>query len=156
MNNMTLSEKVAYLKGLLDGMNKEDKVISLMADILRDMALEIEDQQDQIDEICEVVDSISDDLDEMEADIYDLDDEDDDFDDDDDDCDDEDYEDDDDEDFDLDDDDLYETTCPTCGDTIYINGAMLEEGSINCPNCDELLEFDLDEDDDDEEASSEE
>ena len=51
---------------------------------------------------------------------------------------------------------IYETTCPTCGDTIYINGAMLEEGSINCPNCDELLEFDLDEDDDDEEASSEE
>ena len=35
-------------------------------------------------------------------------------------------------------------TCPTCGDTILIDEGMIEEGSINCPNCNELLEFDVD------------
>ena len=48
-------------------------------------------------------------------------------------------------DFDDDDDDeLYEITCPTCGDTILLDEGMIEEGSMNCPNCNELLEFDYD------------
>ena len=81
----------------------------------------------------------------MESDFYQFDEDDDDDDDfGDDDFDEDDYEDDD-EDDELDDDDeeLYETTCPTCGDTICINDAILAEGHINCPNCNELLEFDL-------------
>ena len=41
-------------------------------------------------------------------------------------------------------------TCPSCGDTICITEAMLDEGSINCPGCGELLEFDFDCDCDDE------
>jgi hypothetical protein len=143
---MTLIEKTAYLKGLLDGMDKDDKVINLMADILRDIALELEDHQDQIEEICEAVDTISDDLEEIEDELSYDDEDEDDYDDDD--FDEDDFEDDDDDDdFGMDDEDMYETTCPTCGDTIVINSAMLEEGSINCPNCNELLEFDLEEDD---------
>ena len=43
--------------------------------------------------------------------------------------------------FDDDDDELYEITCPTCGDTILLDEGMIEEGSMNCPNCNELLEF---------------
>ena len=133
--SMTLSEKAAYLKGLLEGMNNEDKVISLMADILRDMALEIEDQQDQIDELCEAVDAIVDDLDSLEDELFGDQDDEADFDA----APDYDY----DEDEALfDDDDLYELTCPTCGETVCINGAMLAEGSIDCPNCGEKLEFD--------------
>ncbi len=140
---MTLIEKTAYLKGLLEGMDKNDKVISLMADILRDIALELEDQQDQIDEICEAVDCLSDDLDEVEEEL---------FGDSEDDDDDDDYYDDDFDDYDDEDEDdeLYETTCPTCGDSIVIDKNMLAEGSINCPNCNELLEFDLDDSEDDE------
>ena len=30
------------------------------------------------------------------------------------------------------------------GDTILLDEGMIEEGSINCPNCNELLEFDYD------------
>ena len=52
-----------------------------------------------------------------------------------------DYEDDDEE---LDDEELYEVTCPSCGDTICVTEDMLDEGSVNCPNCGELLEFDFD------------
>ena len=78
-------------------------------------------------------------LDEIDEDDYDEDDED--YDDEDEDEDDYDYEDDDEE---LDDEELYEVTCPSCGDTICVTEDMLDEGSVNCPNCGELLEFDFD------------
>ena len=124
---MKLGEKVSYLKGLIDGLEvnestKEGKVIALMADILQDIALEVEDMQEQIDEVVEVVDTIDEDLGEVEKDLYDIDDDDDDCD-----CDcdcDCGCHDEDDDDDDFDDDDLYEVTCPTCGDTICLNESM--------------------------------
>jgi len=149
---MKLGEKVSYLKGLIDGLDinestKEGKVIARIADILQDMALDIEDMQEQLEHVEEVVDVIDEDLGEVEKAVFEIDDDDCECDDDEDDYD-EDY---DDEEFD--DDDLYEVTCPTCGDTICVNEDMLDEGSINCPNCNELLEFDFsaDEEDDSEE-----
>ena len=153
---MTLTEKVAYLKVLMEGLNTDDKVIGLIADILSDMAGEIQGMQDDMEEISEVVDTIDEDLGELEKDFYDIDEDEcgcghhhyDDC------CDDDDDEDDDEELFD-DDDELYEVTCPTCHDTICLNEAMIEDGSITCPNCGELLEFDLD-DEDDAEAPTEE
>lgn len=139
---MTLGEKVSYLKGLMEGLDigestKEGKVISIMADILQDMALSIEDMQDQIDEVVEVVDIIDEDLGEIERDFYEIDDEYDCCDDDDCDC--------------YDDDEIYEVVCPSCGDTICLNEGMLEEGSMTCPGCGELLEFDLEDDEEEDE-----
>ena len=52
---------------------------------------------------------------------------------------------------DFDDEELYECVCPTCGDTICLGENIIEEGSIDCPNCGELLEFDFSEIDEDEE-----
>ena len=152
---MTLTEKVAYLKGLMEGLNTDDKVIGLIADILSDMAGEIQGMQDDMEEISEVVDTIDEDLGELEKDFYDIDEDEcgcghhhyDDC------CDDDDDEDDDEELFD-DDDELYEVTCPTCHDTICLNEAMIEDGSITSPNCGELLEFDLDDEDDAEAPTS--
>ena len=76
---MKLGEKVAYLKGLIegleiDGSTKEGKVILAIADILDEVAVTSEDMQDQIDEIVEVVDAIDEDLGEVERDFYDVDD----------------------------------------------------------------------------------
>lgn len=135
---MKLGEKVSYLKGLMEGLDldentKEGKVIAVMADILQDMALSAEDMQDQIDEIVEVVDTIDEDLGMVERDFYELDD----------DC----CCDDDDCDCCDDDDELYEVVCPSCGDTICLNEGMLEEGSMTCPGCGELLEFDFEDED---------
>ena len=139
---MKLGEKVAFLKGLIEGLeiddsSKEGKVILAMADILEEIAVTAEDMQDQIDEVVEVVDAIDEDLGEIERDFYEVDDDcccgDDDFG----------YDDDDDE-CDCgceDDDELYEVVCPSCGDTICLNEGMLEEGSMTCPGCGELLEF---------------
>ena len=50
------------------------------------------------------------------------------------------------------DEDCYATTCPTCEETIYFDESVLEDGEVICPNCGEKLEFDmssLEEDSDD-------
>ena len=134
---MKLTDRVSYLQGLMDGLEiddstKEGKILIQMADILQELALSVDDIEVEIDEVVELVDTLDEDLGELEEDYYDLD-----FDDDEDDY----Y---DDEDLDADD-EFYEVICPTCGDTICLNQEMIEEGSINCPNCNELLEFDFDE-----------
>ena len=65
---------------------------------------------------------------------------------------DEDDYDDDDEDYDEDEEPLFfEVTCPACDNTITIDEDVLNLGAIQCPNCGEMLEFDLDEDEDEEE-----
>lgn len=150
---MKLTEKMSYLKGLIDGLEidtttKEGKALTAMADVMSELVIYVDDLQSQIDELTELCDILDEDLGQVEEDFY----EDEDFscgdcegcydDDEDDDLDE--FDDDDDDDFDLDDDELYEVTCPSCGDTILIDEGMIEEGSINCPNCNELLEFDCD------------
>ena len=138
---MTVTERVAYIRGLMEGLGiddttKEGKVLKAMIEVIDDLALNVADVEDEIGEIYEHVDAIDEDLGLLEDDFYD--DGDDDDDDDDDECsccdDDEDY----------DDGDLYEVVCPSCGDAICINESIVEDGSIDCPNCGEKLEFDMD------------
>ena len=129
---MTLSEKSAYLKGLMDGLKldtekDEGKMIAAIVDMLSDVAETVSDLEDVVDTISDELDCIEEDLDNI--DDYLLDDEDDD-----------DY-----EDY-GDDEVLYEVKCPTCGEEITIDEQMLDEGSTVCPNCGEELEFDLEED----------
>lgn len=135
---MTVIEKVAYLKGLADGLSLSDttaegKVLLNVVDILQDMAMSITDLEDAVEELGETVDAIDEDLEDVEDIVYEEDDEDEYYDDDDD------Y-----DEFDDEDEALYEVVCPTCGDTICLDESMLCEGEINCPNCHEKLEFDLD------------
>lgn len=157
---MKLTEKIAYMKGLLDGMElssdtKEGKAILQMADVMEEMAVYIDDLQSQVDELTELCDLLDKDLGEVESDLYGDDDDEEDDDEDDDDEDDEDYRigkvlpaDYDDTAFDDDDDEYdevqYIVTCPSCGETVNLSERQLEEGSIECPNCSELLEFNYD------------
>ena len=39
---------------------------------------------------------------------------------------------------------FYEVKCPKCGEEITLNEDMLGQGSIRCPKCKGVLEFDLD------------
>ena len=100
---MTISEKVAYLKGLAEGMkldteeSKEGKLISVMIGILEEVGLSIEDMEDNMEAMGEEIDAISDDLSDVEKVVYDEDDEDDD---DEDECD------------CCEDDDFFEVECP--------------------------------------------
>ena len=141
---MEITEKVAYLKGLAEGMEldtekKEGKLLSAIIDVLDDIALELEDMKDEQAELSDGLDAVSDDLEDIEDIVYDEDDEES--------FDDEYYEDDAEE-----DEDCYATTCPTCEETIYFDESVLEDGEVICPNCGEKLEFDmssLEEDSDD-------
>lgn len=121
---MTVSEKVAYIKGLAEnaGFNDndaKDKVVKAIIDALEDIAA-------SIGEINEQLDAVDEDLASLEEDYYE---------------DEEDY--DEDEDDDFNDDFCYEVECPTCHDLIYLDDQMIDEGGIKCPNCGEDLEFDF-------------
>lgn len=139
---MEITEKVAYLKGLAEGMElntdkKEGKLLAAIIDVLEDIALELSDIQDAQLLLGEGLDAVSDDLEDVEDLLYG-----------------EDEEDEDEQEYELDDlgedEDCYATTCPTCEETIYFDESVLEDGEVVCPNCGEKLEFDLDSLDEDE------
>ena len=72
---MTITEKVAYLKGLMEGMkidpeSNEGKLWKAIMDVLADLALSVEDLEDYTSELTEQVDAIDEDLDQLEMDYY--------------------------------------------------------------------------------------
>ena len=157
---MTISEKAAYLKGLMDGLEldtekAEGKMIAAIVELMGDVTKRVTDIEettiaisDELDEIEEDLDAIEDYIMEQEECDCCCDDEDDDDWDDYDDYDDEEY---DEEGFDFGDEEttIYEVKC-ACGHIVDFDEETLEEGSIECPNCGELLEFSLEDDEDEE------
>ena len=156
---MTISEKSAYLKGLMDGLNlntetNEGKMIAAIVDLLGDVTRRLTDVEETTIAISDELDEIEEDLDAIEDFILDEDD----YDDDDEEWDDEDEDDWDDEEedyeegFDFGDPDttIYEVEC-ACGSIINFDEETLEEGSIVCDSCGETLEFTFDDEDEDEE-----
>ena len=153
---MTISEKSAYLKGLMDGLKlstetDEGKMIAAIVDLLGDITKRLTDVEETTIAISDELDEIEEDLDAIEDFIMDLDDDEDYDDDDAEDDDDEDWDDDEDGDegFDFGDEDttIYEVTC-ACGTVIDFDEDTLEKGSIVCPNCGETLEFSTEDDED--------
>ena len=152
---MTINEKSAYLKGLMDGLklsteSDEGKMIAAIVDLLGDLTRKVTDIEDTTIAISDELDEIEEDLDAIEDFIMDMDedDEDDDYDfdeDEDEDWDDEGLE----EGFDFGDDDstIYEVVCPVCDEIVNFDEETLEKGSIVCPDCGEVLEFSLDDED---------
>ena len=166
---MTIVERAAYLKGLVEGLgvtpdSKDGKLWRAVTELLTDMAHQIEDLQtgsldmaDAMDEICEelaYLEELSLGLDEDdEDDAEDYDEESDESEDDADEL----FEpvvplydgDEGDESEENDDEELsydgvlYDVTCPSCGREITFDEETLELGSITCPDCGETLEFDL-------------
>ena len=147
---MTLAEKAAYLKGLMDGIKldtekDENRLLKAVVDLLQDMAVSIDDLEDNAIAVSDELDEIEENLDAIDAFLMDEDDEDD-----------EDFDDDldydfGDDDFEYDEDPIYEVTCPKCGTVHQFSEKDLLEGSKPCSKCGELLEFEFDEDDDAEE-----
>lgn len=130
---MTISEKVAYLKGLAEGLNldteksKEGKLISVMIGILEEIGLSIEDLEENTQALGEEIDVLSDDLSDVEDMVFDEDED----------------EDEDDEDYD---DDWFEVECPTCEEPLVIDDKALADGMIQCPNCHDKFALDLSDD----------
>lgn len=135
-----LGEKVAYLKGLAEGLKidettGEGKLLLAIIDTLDVITDSISDLECDIDEVAEQVDEIDADLAEVEELIYDEDecgcccD----------DCCDDDM-------------DFYEVTCDECGEKIYLDEEMLDsDDDFLCPNCGKTLELEISAEDFDEE-----
>ena len=137
---MTTIEKVAYIKGLMEGMKIDEtsdngKLFKLIVDILSDLSNDVADIEDYVAELTEQVDAVDEDLNALEEDFY------------------EEWDDEDDCDCDCDcgccdcDDEYYDVTCPSCGEDFDVDMDTLMDGGVECPNCGESLEFDFDEDD---------
>ena len=153
---MTLSEKVAYLKGVAEGLKfdpektNEGKLISIMMDILEQIALNSEENDDSIQALADQLDDVSDSLSMVEDYVYS------------DDYDFGDYDEDDDEDdaeealAALEEDGFFELECPNCDDTLVVDKSVLESGKVTCPGCGQAFEIELGYEDEDEDDSEEE
>ena len=107
---MEISEKVAYLKGLAEGLaldteSKEGKLIAAIIDVLDEMSIRFEDIDDNLVDLEDGLDAVSDDLSEVEEALFEMD-----------------------EDDDEDDTEYFETTCPVCEEEIVFDEDTLESG----------------------------
>ena len=160
---MTTSEKVAYLKGLCEGMeigdSKERKLFRTVIEILDDLSSDLSDVQDAVEDLADCMDELGEDMNELEDEYYEhlcdcegcgdceefcgcTDD-----------CDDCDCEGDCDDcvcedccdylaDWDDEDDDVfYNVECPGCGFNLTVDEDILAGGRFECPECGELIDF---------------
>ncbi|MBQ6023657.1 MAG: hypothetical protein IJL25_12095 [Clostridia bacterium] len=136
---MSITERIAYIKGLAEGLDidketKEGKLFGAIIEALEDIALEVSDMTERVDMIdCDLAD-VEDYIDELEESF------DDNWDDD--------WYDDDDE----DDGEGYEFECPNCHETVYFDDSIFddEDFELECPACGAKLDSLFDFEDDDE------
>lgn len=130
---MTISEKVAYLKGLAEGLDldtvksKEGKLISVMIGIMEELAMSVEDLEENALNLGEEIDVLSDDLADVEEAVFDEDEADEDY-----------------------DDDWFEVECPSCGADILVDDEALADGEVECPSCGTRYAMELSDDEDEE------
>ncbi len=111
---MTISEKVAHLKGLIEGMEldanaKETKILNAVTDILDHLAMDLADARDEQETMSDYLDELDCDLGDVEEYLY--------------------GEDEDDEDVDF-----VEAVCPDCGERFCFE-ADADPENVVCPHC---------------------
>lgn len=144
-----MGEKVAYLKGLAEGMrldaeSDQGKLLLAMIDAMEAFASEHEDTCAQLDELQQYVEEIDSDVSDLEEAL---------FSEDEDDEDDEEDEDDGEDDDDEDGDGLIEYECPHCGTVVFFDEEAFDmEDKHLCPNCHRSIFDDEDSFDEDDNA----
>ena len=142
---MSVSEKVAYLRGLMEGLDidddkKEGKMFAAIIDALDEIASDLSDIDEDLEDLTDYVEELDEDLGDVEEFVYEC------FDDDDCDC----CCDDDDCDCCCDD-DCIEVVCPACEEAVCIGFDEIDEaGEVECPCCGAVLEFEIEEEEEDE------
>jgi formylmethanofuran dehydrogenase subunit E len=126
-------EKVAYLRGVADGMELGDdkyaKLFHLIIETLDEMADTVDENEEAIIEMDECIDDMCDELSDIDECLDAL-------------LDDDDLDEDEDDDF-------IEIECPHCGETVYFDQSMLEgDDPLICPNCNQPVVPDLSDDED--------
>ncbi len=113
---MTLNEKAAYIKGLTEGLKlSEDNPSDKLLLSIVDLLQELSTTLTDVDDDLDLAfDEIEEIRDELDGDEDDDDDE-----------------------------DLYELTCPKCGEKVYLDIDEVESGESTCPACGEPLEIEF-------------
>lgn len=116
-----ISNKVAYLKGLaegmqLDKMSNEGKMLSEVLDVLGDICDALDGLSQAQNDLQSYAENIDDDMTDLEEFFMDL-------------------GDDDEESTPEDDDDLYEVQCPACGHVYLTDFESFAEDDVICPKC---------------------
>lgn len=120
-----LKERVAYLKGLAEGMQLSDstnegKLLKAIIEVLDDVALAVDDVEEVQEQLSEQIDNMDEDLAEIERVIFDEDE------------------------FEDEDEDNYigEFECPHCNEKIAVYEDMLDDDAklIQCPACNKDIE----------------
>ena len=139
---MTITEKTAYLKGLLEGMNidetkAEGKLLKAVIDTLDELANDLTDVAEDVATLNDYVEELDEDLGAVEEYLYD------------DDCDcDCDCDCDEDDEFECDGDcdccdeecdGFYNTSCPHCGANVFFDETC-DPRSLVCPSCQERFD----------------
>lgn len=124
---MTVTEKVAYLKGLasglsLDANDNQVKLINAIIDTLDEMAEAMSELELDVTDISDQVDAVDEDLAEVEDYLFEPDED--------------------------EDEDLYKIKCPECGEEMVVSLDMLDN-SVECTNCGATLQLSIDDDEED-------
>lgn len=128
-----IKEKVAYLRGLADGLNVQDeaqnKLTAAIIETLDAMADAIDDNEATMTEMDESIDDLYDALDELEEECCACE------------CDDDDDA--------FDEDDFCEIICPSCGECVYFDQDMIDsDADLICPNCNAPIDSDVNDESD--------
>ena len=115
---MTISERVAYTKGLAEGFGLDEsknecRLIKELIEIVDELASDLEDANREIERLNDYIEEIDEDLGDLESYTY---------------------EDDDEYDDDFDDSDFISAECPSCGETIYLDDSV-DPDDVTCPAC---------------------
>ncbi|MCH5183514.1 MAG: hypothetical protein J1E00_04980 [Oscillospiraceae bacterium] len=150
---MTVTEKAAYIKGLMDGMkldkeSDQGRLFTAIADLLEDLSLSVADLEDETSAMREYIDELDTDMSALESAVYDGEEDDEEFEEDDEhdcvNCDEEEC--------------VVSLECPACGEEIFIEACELEDcEQLECPACGEMLDVVCEERiEEDDESESEE
>jgi hypothetical protein len=119
---MDITEKAAALKKLAQNFtpdleSPEARLLTAMLELLGELTQKVADLQEDLERLNDQVDDMDEDLDEISAALF--------------------------EDEEGCCGDAFELECPNCGITIQVDEGTVEEGSITCPGCEEILEFEF-------------
>ena len=67
---MTIGEKVTYIKGLCEGLNKDDKIIDAILDVLSDIAENLKEVDEELDDVASVMTDLEESVCDLEDEIY--------------------------------------------------------------------------------------
>lgn len=130
---MDTNESLGYLKGLIEGLElgdnkKETKVFNAIVDVLSHLVEDVDDMTQGMELVADQLDAVDADLAEVEDTVY--------------------GDDNKDESCECCDDDEqqeFEVECPLCNTPFKVDEETALNGTIPCPNCGEMLEFEIEE-----------